>query len=285
MIKTSSRSILNSLRDRCIETTTKCGDGQLVWRVWNKNIRKLPAIVLLHGGFGSWNHWVRTIPSLEGNYRVIAPDLPGCGDSHAPPQPYNAASLAGIVSKGLDKVVPDNEPFDLVSFSFGGVLSGLIAQVQSRRIRSLTLVGSPILGLTSTGPANQLVAVSSNLPLPEAKSLYRSNLQKLMVYNPDAADNLALTIHMDNMAKSRLRSRGIARTTVLAESLKELPCKLMCIFGENDVTLHPDLAGIRAYVDEVCPNVDFYIIPHAGHWVQFEASICFNALLKKILLN
>ena len=283
MAETSPRAILNSLLDRCIEITTICGDGQLVWRVWNQNFRDLPAIVLLHGGFGAWNHWVRTIPSLERNYRVIAPDLPGCGDSHAPPRPYNAESLAGIVSVGLDKVVPDNEPFDLLSFSFGGVISGLIAQAQARRIRSLTLVGSPVLGLTSTGPANQLVVVSPDLPLPESRSLYRSNLQKLMVYNPDAADDLALTIHMDNMAKSRLRSRGIARTTVLAQSLKELPCRLICIFGKNDVTLHPNLAGIHAYIDEICPNAEFYVIPNAGHWVQFEASKYFNVLLKGLL--
>jgi 2-hydroxy-6-oxonona-2,4-dienedioate hydrolase len=235
--------------------------------------------VLLHGGFGSWNHWVRTIPSLEQQYLIIAPDLPGCGDSDDPPRPYDAASLATLLSDGLDQIIPDDIPFDIVSFSFGGVLSGLIAHAQARRIHSLTIVGSPILGLIGTGPANELIEVSPSLPPQEAAPLYRHNLQKLMVYNPGAADDLALTIHVDNMSKARLRSRGIARTSVLADSLKGLPCQLNCIFGERDVTLYPDLSGIRAYVENIHPGVAFHVIPKAGHWVQFEASERVNALL------
>ena len=88
---------------------------------------------------------------------------------------------------------------------------------------------------------------------------------------------------MANMAKARLRSRGIARTTVLAESLHDLPCRLNCIFGEHDVTLHPDLAGVRAFVEEVHPGADFRVIGNAGHWVQFEAAAPFNAALLGLL--
>jgi len=244
-----------------------------------------PPVVLLHGGFGAWNHWVRTIPGLEQHYQVIAPDLPGCGDSADPRRPYDAASLAKLLSDGLNKVVPNGEPFDLVSFSFGGVLSGLIAHAQAQCIRSLTIVGSPILGLTGVGPANELVEVPPDLSEEKAAPLYRLNLQKLMVCDPEAVDDLALTIHSDNMAKARLRSRGIARTSVLEDSLRALPCRLNCIFGERDVTLYPDLAGVRRYVEKVHPDVAFHIIPNAGHWVQFEAAESVNALLVDLLSN
>lgn len=255
----------------------------MTWRLWGEGRSGLPVVVLLHGGFGAWNHWVRNIPSLESRFRVIAPDLPGCGDSLEAPRPHDAASLAAILSNGLDRALPGDEPFDLVSFSFGGVLSGLIAHAQARRIRGLTLVGSPILGLTGTGPANDLVDVPRDLPAGEAAPLYRRNLQKLMVHDPAAVDELAMTLHMANMAKARLRSRGIARTSVLAESLRDLPCPLNCVFGDRDVTLHPDLAGIRDYVHEIHPSADFQVIPGAGHWVQFEASDAFNALLPSLI--
>lgn len=254
-----------------------------MWRVWGESGPARPSLLLLHGGFGAWNHWVRTVPSLEPNYRVIVPDLPGCGDSADPPRPYDATSLAALLSDGLDAVVPDGAPFDLVSFSFGGVLSGLIAHSQARRIRSLILVGSPILGLTNTGPANELVNVPPGLPPHEAEPLYQSNLRKLMVRDPAAVDDLAMTLHMANMAKGRLRSRGIARTSVLADSLRDLPCRLSCIFGDRDVTLSPDLAGIRAYVQEINPDAAFHVIPDTGHWVQYEAPEAFNALLLEVL--
>jgi pimeloyl-ACP methyl ester carboxylesterase len=95
MTEPNSQAILDALLSRCHEIRTPCGDGHLVWRVWGGAAPELPALVLLHGGFGAWNHWVRTIAALEPYYRVIAPDLPGCGDSDDPPRPYDAASLAG----------------------------------------------------------------------------------------------------------------------------------------------------------------------------------------------
>ena len=283
MIEPNPQAILDALLTRCHEIRTPCGDGQLIWRVWGGAAPETPALVLLHGGFGAWSHWVRTIPSLEPYYRVIAPDLPGCGDSADPPQPQDAALLAALLSDGLDVLVPDDAPFDLVSFSFGGVLSGLIAHAQARRIRSLTIVGTPVLGLPSTGPANELVRVPPDLSPQEAAPLYRGNLQKLMVRNPAAVDDLAMTLHMANMAKTRLRSRSIARIFVLAESLRDLPCRLSCIFGEGDVTLHPDLAAIRTYVEEIQPGAAFHVIRDAGHWVQYEAPAAFNGILLELL--
>jgi 2-hydroxy-6-oxonona-2,4-dienedioate hydrolase len=283
MTETSPKAILESLLARGHEFQTPCGDGQMMWRSWNGDRLALPALVLLHGGFGAWNHWVRNIPALEPYFRVFAADLPGCGDSSDPPRPYDAESLATILSDGLDLVLPDDEPFHLMAFSFGGVLSGLTAHGQARRIRSLTIVGSPILGLTGTGPANDLVEVPRDLQPKEAAPLYRGNLQNLMVHDPSAIDDMAMEIHMANMAKARLRSRGIARTTVLSESLRNLPCPLNCVFGDRDATLHPDLAGVRDYVETIHPEVDFRVIPQAGHWVQFEASEAFNAIVPDLI--
>ena len=55
----------------------------MVWRTWGDG----PALVLLHGGSGSWTHWVRNIAHFERDYRVIAGDLPGLGDSPDPRAP------------------------------------------------------------------------------------------------------------------------------------------------------------------------------------------------------
>ncbi|MBG03409.1 MAG: hypothetical protein CMM59_04965 [Rhodospirillaceae bacterium] len=283
MIDKTSRALLDALLARSEEIRTPCGDGEMVWRVWGRDNSERPPVVLLHGGFGAWNHWVRNIPVWEKDYRLVAADLPGCGDSASLPRPYDAEDLAKVVSAGIDVAVPDQQPFDLVTFSFGGVISGLIAHKQAQRIRSLTLIGSPVLGLTGTGPANDLVVVRPDLPVDEAAPLHRSNLQKLMVCNPEAADDLALTIQLENMSKARLRSRGIARSMVLADSLRDLPCQLNCIFGDADVTLDPDLASVRAYVEDIHPNVAFHVLPDVGHWAQYEASAAVNALLPELI--
>ena len=64
---------------------------------------------------------------LENDFQIYLVDLPGCGDSADPPKPYDAESLVEIISIGVDSILPNDEAFDLISFSFGGVLSGLLA--------------------------------------------------------------------------------------------------------------------------------------------------------------
>ena len=280
---TQANYLLNSLFERSKVLHSNINGCRLVWREWGyQNVGRQP-IVLLHGGSGAWNHWVRNIPVLEKGFHILALDLPGCGDSSDPPKPYDAESLATIVSSSIDEVLESYSSFDLIAFSFGGFLSGLIAHLQKRRINRLTLIGSPILGLTGIGPANELVEVPKEISETEAVPLYLHNLRKLMVFKPESADDLALEIHVENMAKARLRSRGIARTSILAESLKNLPCPLHCIFGEKDTTLHPDLAGVKKYVEDIHPGASFYIIEDAGHWVQFEAYEKVNSILQEIL--
>src|SRR3546814_2920540 len=60
--------------------TTPCGSGHMVWRLWGDG----PPLVLLHGGHGSWTHWLRNIPVLAEHFTTIVPDLPGYGDSDLP---------------------------------------------------------------------------------------------------------------------------------------------------------------------------------------------------------
>jgi len=50
--------------------------------------------VLLHGGGGSWTHWVSNIlPLVESGRRVLAVDLPGMGQSDMPPHGSDADAL------------------------------------------------------------------------------------------------------------------------------------------------------------------------------------------------
>ena len=109
-------TVLQDILDRCQEFHTPCGDGALMWRKWDRLNSSEAPVILLHGGYGSWNHWVRTIPDLETHFPVLAPDLPGCGDSAEPIQPYDAEALARIISEGLDRVTSNWEHYHLVGF-------------------------------------------------------------------------------------------------------------------------------------------------------------------------
>ena len=47
--------------------------GAVVWRVWGAG----PALVLLHGGHGSWRHWFHNIPALAEHFTLYVPDMAG----------------------------------------------------------------------------------------------------------------------------------------------------------------------------------------------------------------
>ena len=125
------RTLLESVKLRSRELHSPIDGGTMIWREWGMDNNVKPPLILLHGGSGAWNHWVRNIPSLEQHHRLLVADLPGCGDSDDPPRPYDSESLAAMISDSIDHILPGNTPFALLSFSFGGVLSGLIAYAQA----------------------------------------------------------------------------------------------------------------------------------------------------------
>ncbi|MDE2007838.1 MAG: alpha/beta fold hydrolase [Rhodospirillales bacterium] len=132
-----SHAVLEHLQRSARRTETPCGAGHMVWHEWGEG----PALVLLHGGSGSWRHWVRNIPHFAAHRRVIAPDLPGLGLSSMPPEPEDARAMAAILADGLARLVEPRDRYDLAGFSFGGVMASCLAAREGRRVRTLTIVG------------------------------------------------------------------------------------------------------------------------------------------------
>ncbi|HJS87839.1 MAG TPA: alpha/beta fold hydrolase, partial [Acetobacteraceae bacterium] len=66
----------------------------MVWRLWGSGL----PLVLLHGGTGSWRHWVRNIEAFADHRLVVCADLPGLGCSDMPPDPESPPVMAGILA-------------------------------------------------------------------------------------------------------------------------------------------------------------------------------------------
>ena len=79
---------------------TPCADGDLVWHRWGSG----PPVVLLHGGTGSWTHWARNVAALAEAHTVLAPDMPGSGDSASLPKGDGVPAIAGIVANGIARL-------------------------------------------------------------------------------------------------------------------------------------------------------------------------------------
>jgi len=252
---------------------TPCGDGSMVWRKWGSG----PPLVLLHGGYGSWTHWIRNVLPLSRRFTVFACDLPGLGESATPPEPWTAQGLAAIIVDGLTRIVPPGAPYHLAGFSFGGVIGGNVAAQLGGRLRGFTVVGSNGLGLERS--PTPLERVPANAGEAEEFAAHRYNLNQLMIADPDKIDELALWLQKTNHARARMRSRRFSRSGALVEALPLITARIDGIWGERDATAYPHVDERARILRGFQPAARFAVVPGAGHWVQFEAADRFNQLL------
>ena len=101
-----------------------------------------PLVMLVHGFGQSWYEWHRLMPLLARNFTVIAPDLPGLGQSSTP-RSYAGQDVAPILHKLARRLSPDR-PFDLVAHDIG-IWNTYPAVVQNQRdVRRLVYMEAPI---------------------------------------------------------------------------------------------------------------------------------------------
>jgi pimeloyl-ACP methyl ester carboxylesterase len=270
-------ALLRSLEASARVERTPCGDGVVEWHAWGEG----PILVLLHGGFGSWMHWVRNLERLSRDHLVLAPDLPGLGGSALPPEPVSPASLGAIVAAGLEVLAAGEGPVHLVGFSFGGLVGGQVARLLGERVATLTLVGAS--GLGARRPPVELVRRHEGMTPAERHDAHRENLVRLMLSAREAIDPLALHVHAENDRRARLRSRRMSLGDSLREALPRVRGRVHGIWGEHDATVGPWLGERRALIEACGPASRFEVIADAGHWVQYEAPERFDAALLALI--
>jgi 2-hydroxy-6-oxonona-2,4-dienedioate hydrolase len=271
---------VDALQGRAERRTTPCGDGAIVWRRWGPAAGQ--PVLLLHGGSGSWTHWLRNIePLARAGHAVWVPDLPGFGESAAPPDGQDADVLPGWLEQGLDALI-GNTPLDVVGFSFGALVAGLWAQAQPARLARLVLVGSPGLSAELLPPLD--LQRWDLLPAgPASLAAHRHNLRQLMLAHEAAATPLAVALHARNVERDRLRRRRLMLTDALVPILPRLRCPVHGIWGALDVLYRHRLPLIQQVLSTASDFRSLELLPEAGHWVQFEAAEAFNAALARAL--
>jgi pimeloyl-ACP methyl ester carboxylesterase len=260
---------------------TLCEGANTVWHVWGEGDR--PVVVLLHGGSGSWTHWVRNIaPLRDAGWRVLVPDLPGFGDSDLPAGCTDVDGLPVHLHAGLVQLNPSG-PVALVGFSFGGMAAALWLDAFPQDAQQLVLVGAPGMGFAL--PERIPLKGWRHLPTPEAQDqVHRHNLLALMLHDPQAMDDLALCLHAANVQRDRMPRRRLSSTDIVAQTLPRLACRISALYGEHDALYRWRLPEVHAAMQTWAKNWgQWHTVPRAGHWVQFEAAATFNQALLNIL--
>ena len=137
------QTILDRMEQQSVRHETPCGDGSMVWHIWDTSGGTAPVVVLFHGGAGSWRHWAHNIPVLSQHYRVLVPDLPGLGEFAIPAEERRRRAIARSRRRRYrcDCWAP-RRPTTSLGFSFGGTMASCVGALHGKRVRSVTIIGS-----------------------------------------------------------------------------------------------------------------------------------------------
>jgi 2-hydroxy-6-oxonona-2,4-dienedioate hydrolase len=259
-----------ALLARADECRTRCGDGDMIWRLWGSG----RPLVMLHGGSGSWTHWLRNIgPLAETGRRLFIPDLPGFGDSASPPDGKDADALVQPLLQGLESLF-GRSPVDVLAFSFGSVVASLAAAEHSARFSRLVLVGAPAKALPK--PPFKLRPWLDVVDPVQRHAIHRHNLGALMLARPDSITDLAVDLHAHNLERDRLRDRKLVRTDAVEQALRKITCPLAAIYGREDALYRADWSGVESQLRALPTLQSLRFIEGAGHWVQYEDPVAFH---------
>lgn len=253
------------------------GGRRIAWRIWGSG----EPLVLLHGSFGSWTHWVRNIAALSGRFRVIAPDTPGCGDSDMWPTGTSVGELAEALTEGLRQIAPDGMSFRLCGFSFGAQLAGGMAVRLGTAARQLIIVGSGQIG-APRGERRRLISWRKAASRAERLEAHRRNLEILMLHNPVKPGDDAVWYQAHNAQRSRVKTLPLSDNPPLKTYLEQIQCELAGIWGAQDPASKDYFDGYRDALRVHHPDVKFVIIPGAAHWVAYDQADIFNAALLEV---
>lgn len=268
--------LLDRLESTGRRVVTERGGRCIHWRVWGQG----SPVVCLHGGSGSWKHWVRNIEPLAGAHMVLVPDLPGFGASDDPEEPIQFLEIGRDVTAGIDQIVGADVDYAIAAFSFGGAVTCTILQVQPGRQKGIFLCGSAAFGKPNPPPSAKIRDKTGE----ELVEAHRANLAGIMLSDPGAIDPLALRIQHENTLGARLKTRAMDRGKLLPEVLEEYPGPLVALWGDLDAFLGPGMLEDRIEtLRRVKPDAEIHVLRGVGHWANYEAAETVNGLLLDFL--
>ena len=239
-----------------------------------------PAVILLHGYTQTSRMWKPIIPLLAAKFTVIAPDLPGIGDSDIPHDGLDMKSAAARIH-ALAKVLRI-EKARVVGHDIGLMVAYAYAATYPNEVEKLVVMDAFLPGVDGWEPyynASNLWHFRFHGPVPEALVAGREATYFSFFWNDLAADKTRSLPEADRQAyvsaysgAGRMRA-GWAYFAAWPETAKEfaemartkLPMPVISIAGERASagTLHPQMKLVAT-------NVTTVSVKESGHWLMEE---------------
>jgi len=239
-----------------------------------------PAVILLHGYTQTSRMWTPLIPRLAEKFTVIAPDLPGIGDSDIPPDGLDMKTAAIrihelAVSLGIERATVVGHDIGLmVAYAYAAQF-----QVETQKLLVMDAFLPGVAGWEDVYNNPSIWHFRFNGPTPEALVAGRERIYFEHFWNNFAADKTRSIPEADRQAYSAAYARpGRMRAgwqyfvsfqqaaSDFAElSRTKLTMPVMAIGGEK---ANGELLGLQMKL--VANNAKMVVLKNTGHWVMEE---------------
>lgn len=251
--------------------------GQQKWVYLEANANEgKPTVVLLHGFAAEKDNWVRMVRSMD-NYHIVAPDLPGHGESSFSTDDYYGFDQQSLrVAEFIDAM--GLESFHIVGNSMGGAIAALYTYRHPSKVKSLTLMDavgfygseqSDVEKILESDQANPLIVRSREgfdtlieyathqppfMPWPAANVLARRAMER-----EQANDHIFE--HIFKEAQAAKYAGGFKHI------FEKINTPTYVVWGDQDRVLH--VSSVEKFFMYM-PNVQVDVIPQIGHAPMLE---------------
>lgn len=258
--------------------------GDIEWLAWGARGR--PGLLLLHGNSAHADWWRFTAPYLADRFRIVAPSLPGMGNSAHRPSYRMSATMDGLMQAadagGL------GARFAVAGHSFGGMIAMGLAGRFPARVGMAIAIDAPFgdAGNYDYTPSDILAERPVNYypTLAEAFRHFRF-MPPQPSPNPFITDFIART----SLSETERGFRWKFDSNYMAHSAYDVKLvvpaasdgqKLGYIAGADSIVIKGHEATIRGMLPEGAP---FLVIPDAGHHIMVDQPIALVVALRALL--
>ena len=260
-------------------------------------------IVLLHGFPEFWYSWRYQIPTLSKQFKVVAPDMRGYGETEKPVK-KEAYKIEKIVNDIVELIhVLGYEKATIAGHDWGGIISWSIAMMAPDVVEKLIILNAPHPGVYSKYMSKnlkqilrswyiffflikgipELILGSSNYKILKS-SILKSSVRKESFTEKDIETYVSSWKSGGvsggiNYYRANLSLRYWSNSNSV--SFPKIKVPVLQIWAEDDIFLGKELTeNTREFIDA---PYRLHLIPNCGHWLQQEASAEVNRIMIKFL--
>ena len=249
-----------------------------------------PPLVFVHGLGGCWQNWLLNIPAFMESHRVIAPDLPGFGESQLPVEEISIRGYAKVLDALCDEL--GVESASVVGNSMGGFVGAELALSFPTRVEKLVLVAAaglsiehrrsePLLTLARLWGAGATWLGARGHSVVTRPRMRRLGMQLLVRYPEKLTPALTYELVRGTGAPGFMPALKALLEHSYRDQLPQIEIPVLVVWGRNDMLV--PRGDAREYVELIGSNARREMFEDTGHLPMIERPSRFNRLVEEFL--